>query len=292
MDGEVALKAPIEASVDPRKRTMTEAEARYMQGSAEPATSSVLTSNSKYLNSPYYRDYYAQHALRRNGCDLPATYTIPLMVRALGEVTDMREVARELEAEKARLPDFAAWLADRRYTSYDPKAMGGHAPGTLGAAIRDFLQASGLDMEFIHKGEAPRSDLEYLAKRRVALHDIEHMVTGFGPNSAGEQALAILNVTAAANYFSPGFAQFVNAPNVWVSSAGYKRNSLHYPALMPTYLEAMQLGIAAGRALKRPLFLEPWEDYLDLTLEAIAGRLGLARGPGDAWDWTNEAARG
>ena len=291
-DASVPVQGAEAVDVDRRKRTMTDAETRYMQGAAEPVTSSVLTSNSRYLNNPLYREYFAMHALRRNGEDLAPTYVIPLMVRALGEVTDMRDVARDVEAEKARSPEFAEWLSARRYTSYDPSLMQHHRPGTLGAAIRDFLTGSGMEMEFIGKSEAPRNDVEYLAKRRVALHDIEHIATGFGPNAAGEQALSILNVTAAARYFSPPLAQFINAPNVWVSSAGYKRNSLHYPALMPTYLEAMQLGIAAGRALRRPLFLEPWEDYLDVDLLELATRLGIERGPGAAWDWTSAAARG
>ena len=204
------------ADVDPRKQNMTEAAARYMQGAAEPVTSSVLTSNSKYLNNPLYREYFAMHALRRNGEDLAPTCVIPLMVRALGEVTDMREVARDVEAEKAMTPEFAAWQAARRYASSDPSLMHSHPTGTLGAAIRDFLSGSGMEMEFIGKSEAPRND-------------IEHIVTGFGPNAAGEQALSILNVTAAARHFSPSLAQFINAPHAWVSSAGYKRNSLHDP---------------------------------------------------------------
>jgi hypothetical protein len=33
-------------------QTLDETEARYMQGTREPATSSVLISNSRYLNSP------------------------------------------------------------------------------------------------------------------------------------------------------------------------------------------------------------------------------------------------
>jgi ubiquinone biosynthesis protein COQ4 len=292
MDGDVGLQDAPLGQLDPRKRRMTESEARYMQGDAEPATSSVLISNSRYLNNPYYREAFAQHALRRHGHDLPPTYTIPTMVKALSEVTDMREVARDLEAEKAQNPEFAAWLAARRYTTYDPAEMSHHAAGTLGAAIRDFLTASGMEMEFIHKGEAARTDLEYMAKRRVALHDIEHIVTGFGPNPAGEQALAICNVAAAARYFSPAFAQFVNAPNVWVSSSGYKRVSLHYPAALPAYMEAMQLGIAAGRALAKPLFMHSWEDDLDVQLDDIAARLGFVRGPGPAWDWTQAAATG
>ena len=214
MDGEATLKGgpAVAVETDPRKRTMTEAEARYMQGAAQPATSSVLISNSKYLNSPYYREAFAQHALRRSGHDLSSTYVIPMMVRSLGEVTDMREVAALVEAEKVKKVEFAAWLTARRFTSYQPSEMTHFAPGTLGASIRDFLQGSGMEMEFISKGEAVRNDLDYMAKRRVALHDIEHMVTGFGPNAAGEQALAICNVAAASHYFSPALAQFVNAP--------------------------------------------------------------------------------
>jgi len=60
----------------------------------------------------------------------------------------------------------------------------------------------------------------------------------------------------------------------------------------PLNLEAMQLGIAAGRALKRPLFLESWGDYLDWQLDDIAAHFGFVRGPVDAWAWTTEAASG
>jgi hypothetical protein len=51
----------------PLAQTLDEAEARYMQGARAPATSSVLISNSRYLNSPTYRDVFAQSALRRHG---------------------------------------------------------------------------------------------------------------------------------------------------------------------------------------------------------------------------------
>lgn len=61
---------------------------------------------------------------------------------------------------------------------------------------------------------------------------------------------------------------------------------------MPTYLQAMQQGIGADLALKRPLFLESWEHYLDWKVEDIAPHLGFTRGPGEAWDWTTEAASG
>jgi ubiquinone biosynthesis protein COQ4 len=61
---------------------------------------------------------------------------------------------------------------------------------------------------------------------------------------------------------------------------------------LPTYLDAMQQGINVGLALKKPLFLNHWENYLDWQLDDIARHLGFTRGPGAAWDWTTEATNG
>lgn len=276
---EVATRGPLDAK-----------EAAYMQGEHEPALSSVLISNSKYLNNPYYRDAYVQHALRRHGHDLPHTYAIPMMVRAVNEVTDYPGAIQLIADEKARNREFAEWLDARRFYTYRAEDLVGYAEGTLGAEIRSFL-AKGYDMEFMYKGDVT-SDFDYIVKRRTALHDLEHIVTGYGPNNAGEQALSIANVAAAAKYFTPELAQFVNMFNVWVTSSSYNRNALHYPATMPVMLEAMQKGIEFGRALKKPLFMVNWEDYLDWPLEAIATELGFTRGPGDGWAWTSDASAG
>jgi ubiquinone biosynthesis protein Coq4 len=54
----------------------------------------------------------------------------------------------------------------------------------------------------------------------------------------------------------------------------------------------MQQGIAAGLALKKPLFLVDWEDYLDWQLEDIAAHLGIVRGPAEGWAWTTAAMTG
>jgi hypothetical protein len=72
-------------------RAFNEQETRYMTGGREPVTSSVLISNSKYLNNPLYRDVFAQMALRRQGSDVPTTYLVPTMVRAIREVTNVPE---------------------------------------------------------------------------------------------------------------------------------------------------------------------------------------------------------
>ena len=272
------------------RRELNEMEARYMRGPVDPVTSSVLISSSKYLNNPYYRDAFSQFALRRHGKDLPETYLIPNMVKALSECRDDEDFARLVEEEKARFPAFGAWLSERRITAYEPEAMRHHKPGTLGAAICTFLSDGGMEMQFMMKGEAPRSDLEYIRKRRVIHHDIEHMVTGFGPNEFGEQALSTMNVASAAAAFTPKLAQYLSEANTWVTATSYYRTSLHAPNLMPGMLEAMRHGVAAGQAIRTPLIMVAWEDYLDWPLEEIAGDLGFERGPGDAWAWSREAA--
>lgn len=264
---------------------------RYMLGDREPVTSSVLISNSKYLNNPYYRDIYAQIGLRRHGHDLPTTYLIPSIGKALSEVQDAKEYMALIEAEKAKNADFAEWINERRYTSYSRGDLEGMAPGTLGHAIWELLGIPGLQMEL--EGELQISnDLDYLAKRRATNHDIEHIVTGFGPNAAGEMALALANIRSCASYFTPELAHEINVGIVMINSGVMHRVSAHYPAAMPIMMDAMCLGIQMGQMIKRPLLLEPWEDMLDKQVEDIVADLGIIRGPGAGWDWTTAATTG
>jgi ubiquinone biosynthesis protein COQ4 len=258
-------------------------ETSYMKGGQEPATSSVLISNSKYLNSPLYRDVWTQMSLRRFGPDLPVTYDIPAMSLGMKDVTDFAEFYKLIEMEKLKNLDFADWLAERRYTSYASMDLSGYAEGTLGANIRAFLSRPGFDMEFINKDVEPANDIEYLLKRSGSNHDIDHMVTGFGPSLAGEQALSTMSACATFRFLSPDLARLIAHANCFVTAASLQRASLHYPAGMELMYESMRLGIVAGQSIRMPLFMVPWEDYLDWQLEDIAAALGFTRGPGDAW---------
>jgi ubiquinone biosynthesis protein Coq4 len=287
--------APVTTAPEPEAaapRILSATEARYMTGGIEPVTSSVLVSSSKYLNNPYYRDAFCQFALRRPGTDLPPTYLIPNMIRALAETRDDREFAALIAAEKAAKPDFAAWLDRRRLTTYVPDEMRHHAAGTLGATIREFVETSGMEMNFMKAGLQPRSDMEYLLKRRVPHHDIEHMVTGFGPNALGEAALAVMNNAANYRHFSPALAQYLNEATMWVTTTSLYRTSLHAPALMADMYGAWAQALAAGAAIRRPLMLVDWEDYLDWPVDDIAADLGFARGPGTAWDYSSDVVAG
>jgi ubiquinone biosynthesis protein COQ4 len=124
------------------------------------------------------------------------------------------------------------------------------------------------------------------------LHDIEHIVTGFGPNPAGEEALALMNIASTARYHTPALAQYFSHASCFTSISGYSRVTHHYHGVLPAFMDAMQKGIAAGLTLKRPLYLETWEQYLDWRLDDIAAHLGFVRGPGAEWDWTSAAAMG
>jgi ubiquinone biosynthesis protein COQ4 len=280
-----------DADIRPRQG-MGEVESRYLQGDKLPVTSSVLISNSKYLNNPYYRDAYVTQALRRHGPDLPPTYMVPLMVRAMQETIDYARIAQLLEEEKVKFPAFGAWLEAKHFATFRREDLIGYAAGTLGKEIHDFLSIPGMDMEFNSKHKSAQTDIEFLSKRRGYLHDIEHMVTGFGPNTAGENALAIFNVTQDSRFFTPELAQYMSASSMWISSTGLYRTSLHYHHAMPTYLDAIQQGIAGGLAVRQPIFMIDWESYLDWPLSEIAAFLGFKRGPGSAWDWTTEATIG
>lgn len=264
----------------------------YLQGNVEPVKSSVLISNSKYLNDPYYRDAFVQNALRRYGHDLPVTYTVPLVGKALGEVTDFADFFRVLELEKQANPEFAAWLSARRYTEWKRDDMAGAEPGTLRYALWEFLGIDGVVTELQLQGVAITNDIDYITKRRGATHDLEHLISGYTTNEACEVALAFANITATANYFSPELAHYINHGLAMLLTASMQRVMLHYSSAFPIYLEAARRGIEMGQALKKPLLLEDWEGMLDWQLDDIAARLGFTRGPGDEWAWTTAAMTG
>ncbi|RVT91162.1 Coq4 family protein [Sphingomonas crocodyli] len=270
------------------RHQMSDKEAAYMRGRAEPVTSSVLISSSKYLNDPFYRETYAQFALRKPGPDLPATYLIPNMVKALSSQRDDQEYYALVQEERKTKPEFDAWLKRRRLSRYIPDEMRQYGPGTLGAMIRDWIEQSGMEINFMKAGMEPRNDLEYMAKRRVSHHDIEHMVTGFGPSALGEQALAVMNNVCTLAYFSAPLAKYINEATMFVTTTSLYRLHLHTTELMAESYDAWRQGIAAGQSIKKPLLLVDWEDYLDWQVEDIAADLGFERGPGEGWAYSNE----
>ena len=277
----------------PTKRTgLTEAETRYMRGDLKPTAGSVPMSTSRFLNSPLFVHAFTRMALRRHGDDVATTYDIPDMSRGLADVADYDSAVQAVEEEKANNPAFRDFLERRPSLSLNVEQLERNAPGTLGAEIAAFVRRTGFDLEFIHKKFEPKHDLDYLTKRNGQCHDIQHIATGFGPNSAGENALSLMNVTSNALHLNPQLAQFLSMPNIFVTAASWARIGFNYPGGTPIQLEAMERGIAAGRAIRMPLIMVEWEQYFDWQLDDIAADLGFQRGPGEAWDYSEAISRG
>ena len=97
---------------------VSDADRAYFNGGivSIATESSLLVSNSPYLNHAGLRALIAQEMLRRNGADLPNTAFIPEVAQILHELEDMPVILRLFEEEKARLPRFREWL-DRRQLS-------------------------------------------------------------------------------------------------------------------------------------------------------------------------------
>lgn len=267
-------------------------EAAYLKGASQPAAGSVLTSTSRYLNNPRFRDIYAQMGLKRDGHDLPPAWLIPEVNRAMAEEMDYDHLLSLLAAEKARLPEFAAWLDERYVSEWTVESVAHCADGTVGALIRDFLQSSGMDIDFMFRGE-PADDFAFINKRRVQNHDIEHMVTGLDPSPVGEIALIVANTVALFEYFTPEFANALTFQPMFLASTSLMRAACHYPSVTPAMLEGFALGHAVGKKHARPLFMIRWEDWLDVPVAEARKKLGFEDGPAPGhWEWTHAASRG
>lgn len=273
-------------------RPMTETEAVYLQGDQPPAVSSFLLSNSKYLNSPLFRDAWSQVGLRRYGWDLPTTYDLPAVFQAIADVTDLREFVDAVAEEKCIYPAFAQWVDARKLPTYSLDEVRDCAPGTLGAALFAFMSQPGIEVDFMRKGDAIETDVDYIMKRRSAGHDIEHIVTGFGTNQLGEHAIALLSSVGSTRFLSPVLAKNVNMATAFLTAASFMRNAIHYPAVMPHLYSASQKAIEMGLALPRPLYMVDWDGYLDWLIDDICADLGIVQNDNQQWQELDHLSRG
>src|SRR5271166_4540227 len=142
---------------DMAKADYDKLDAEYMEGKQRPLDQfgSVIQTSSKYLNSARLRDLYAQEGLRKNGKDVPLTYFIHQTTQALLEVTDEDECEALVAKDKARLPDFAAWLDARVLTDFTLDELSGFAPHTFGGKVHAYFSAQpGFELNFINRGLA------------------------------------------------------------------------------------------------------------------------------------------
>ena len=247
---------------------VTEADIAYYNAGAKTVTtpSSVLISSSPYLNNATLRELIAQEMLRRNGPDVSITANIPQVFEIMASLENMPRIAQLFEEEKKRQPEFRDWLNERDLFDIKGEDVAHCAPGTLGAKMHDFIVNSGFNIDLFYQGMKVDSDLSFFFKQSALTHDVEHMVTGFGPNHGGEIALIVANQHAHAKYFVPELAMFFKA---------LLKNALHYPEAAVMLYDAEYWGITQGRNWKYPLRLVNWKKHLDKPIPQIREELGM-----------------
>src|ERR1700744_4310247 len=91
-----------------------------MEGKAKPLSEygSVMLTSSRFLNSAEMRDVYAQEGLRKDGLDVPAPYMVHRAAMAINSLSDNAHAAGLMAADKAKNPEFAAWLDKRSLSNF------------------------------------------------------------------------------------------------------------------------------------------------------------------------------
>jgi len=269
-------------------------EDSYYKEGKPPAhgTTSLLSSASKWLNSAVLRDLFAQENLRRNGDDVGVLQLVPEVMNEFHRLLDANELDAIMQRERQRIPEFSAWLDKREITFLNMETADRYKAGTLGAILRDFYRATGFSQILAFGDVAPANDFEFYTKQRTFVHDIEHLVTGFGTDPAGELGMMYLYLPTNAKYFSPELASILNFIHSYLASTWTMRTDLYYPQVMPAFMESISVGLAMASQLRRPLPLEDWTYYFDCPIDDVRRELNITPADPNAWAWTEVAWRG
>lgn len=188
-----------------------------------------------------------------------------------------------LDAEKV---SFAEILSDREALRRQPE-------GSLARAYLDFMSAENLDLDLLTGAEeqAKSSTLDLDPSRRlfmlngIALHDVFHVVLGYGRDAAGEACI----LTFTAEQFS------LRGVGLIAHAIGLREQAAHPRTPVLAMLgEAKRM---AQRAVWPPEI--DWRDYLSQPLEVARNALGVRspslylkhRRPSVGWNENSEPER-
>lgn len=248
-------------------------------------TSSVLVSSSKYLNHPVIREYVVTENLRRNGQDLPFTYMIPGLIKALVELQDKARID-ELFAEARRdWPALDAFFVDRRLSGMTMERLSKLPNESIGRRLYRLMIARGFDLELFPAYDT-KSDYDFWKLRSAQYHDLHHLLFGATFDHLGEVSSIFGRLSSYTKFFVPELAAELNVLSTFVMMSLIPRTQLYYPQCVPTLWRDIERGMRIGRE-SDAWFLAPYDDYLHLSPVEIRAVIGL-RGV-EEFDTTEES---
>jgi len=216
---------------------------------------------------PFKRDFStAFSAIRKllaNGHD---TTQVFLIMRALNGPAMPRNFARLLGTLEGRRQAYRRTELAERLS--DPAWITSFAPGTVGAAYRDFLHRTGYSAEELAKiSNLDREPIvedafTWLGRRTRDIHDIWHVLTRYrADESLGEAALVAFS-----------YAQTGGLGWAFIAAAASLKSLRVTRSL--TFARAVLEGYRMGRRAKW-LLGEDYETLLNEPLDAARARLGI-----------------
>ncbi|WP_067185956.1 Coq4 family protein [Sphingopyxis granuli] len=190
---------------------------------------------------------------------------LTLAVVALGSRYDQRMI----DACEAALLEFDSVheliaQPEVRLTTADLES---HAADSLAHDLLSMLTANGYDIEVIDAdtvvlpGDYPAQNRTN--RRILQLHDIWHLVAGYGFTPAGEVAISGFQMAQFGQNYSTRFLATVAS-----------KAAVHAPAMMDMLLTVMFDGWRHGRATKE-LIAVPWHQRIADPIERVRAELGI-----------------
>jgi ubiquinone biosynthesis protein COQ4 len=240
--------------------------------------SSLLVSNSRWLNNSTVRELLATWLLRKNGADFPVEADHTLGMReATEQVIPISEIEEMMVEERRINPTFDAFMAEGFFSRFRNTDFDKYAPGTVGGIIGRQIREFGFDLTLgVDMSTVPQPDTNFgfWKLRGGQTHDFEHIVAGGQFNSIGEIVVIFAKAANNSMHLSPKLASAVNAYLLFSGMRMVSRSLLHYPETWPKALECLEQGIRVGRA-SAPMYAYRYEDVFHLTPAAAQEKLGV-----------------
>jgi ubiquinone biosynthesis protein Coq4 len=249
---------------------------RYMNdGYVQPVSStSALASSSRWLNHYYVREWIQRECLRRNGLDLPGTYGIPELNRAIEDIQDGEKISAMLDEAAADWPELAQFLSDRYMSYWTTEDLRKCPEGSFGNMVFRHYDKYGYDNKMSSIAFPVRNHYEYFRRRKTEIHDFMHILTGAGFDYIGEAMPNMIHFGSFYKYFKPELAMELCSSNMLLFWPYLFRTSLNYGEGFPWVWDLMDKGYRIGQQ-SGPYFLKRIEDYLDLPVEEVRAKLEI-----------------